>query len=145
MNTNAIKILVVDDNSDSATTLVWLLESMGYEDCTVAHDGPQALKIAKEILPDVVLLDLGLPGMDGYEVCRELRRSPLFADTLLIAQTGWGEERNREMAYFAGFNHHFVKPLKADDLALLLAKVPARKKAEEKPKAKPRKKPGSDA
>jgi CheY-like chemotaxis protein len=122
-----LQILVVDDNIDAATTVVWLLESMGYENCTVAHDGPTALDVARELQPDVILLDLGLPGMNGYEVCRELRRNPMFADTLIIAQTGWGEERNREMAYFAGFNHHFVKPLKPDDLAGLLAKVPARK------------------
>ncbi|MDY6982495.1 MAG: response regulator [Pseudomonadota bacterium] len=122
-----LQILVVDDNIDAATTVVWLLESMGYENCTVAHDGPTALDIARELQPDVILLDLGLPGMNGYEVCRELRRNPMFADTLIIAQTGWGEERNREMAYFAGFNHHFVKPLKPEDLAGLLAKVPARK------------------
>ncbi|HEY0962886.1 MAG TPA: response regulator [Pseudomonadales bacterium] len=123
----SLQILVVDDNVDAATTVVWLLESMGYENCTVAHDGPTALEIAREMQPDVILLDLGLPGMNGYEVCRELRRNPVFADTLIIAQTGWGEERNREMAYFAGFNHHFVKPLQPDDLAGLLAKVPARK------------------
>lgn len=127
MNAKSMQILVVDDNSDAATTVVWLLESMGYPNCSVAHDGPQALELARELQPDVILLDLGLPGMNGYEVCRELRRNPMFADTLLIALTGWGEERNREMAYFAGFNHHFVKPLKPDDLAGLLAKLPARK------------------
>ena len=128
----SLQILVVDDNIDAATTVVWLLESMGYENCTIAHDGPTALEIARELQPDVILLDLGLPGMNGYEVCRELRRNPMFADTLIIAQTGWGEERNREMAYFAGFNHHFVKPLQPDDLAGLLAKVPARKPAARK-------------
>lgn len=128
----SLQILVVDDNIDAATTVVWLLESMGYENCTIAHDGPTALEIARELQPDVILLDLGLPGMNGYEVCRELRRNPMFADTLIIAQTGWGEERNREMAYFAGFNHHFVKPLQPDDLAGLLAKVPERKSAAKK-------------
>ena len=117
MNSKSLQILVVDDNIDAATTVVWLLESMGYDNCAVAHDGPQALELARELQPEVILLDLGLPGMNGYEVCRELRRNKLFADTLIIAQTGWGEERNREMAYFAGFNHHFVKP--ADPTALL--------------------------
>ena len=132
MNSASLQILVVDDNIDAATTVVWLLESMGYSECAVAHDGPQALDMARELQPDVILLDLGLPGMNGYEVCRELRRNPMFADTLIIAQTGWGEDRNREMAYFAGFNHHFVKPLKPDDLAGLLAKVPKRKGAAKK-------------
>lgn len=126
MSKKNLHILVVDDNQDSAMTIVWLLEAMGYDDCSVAHDGPQALAMAKELQPDAILLDLGLPGMNGYEVCRELRRNPLFADTLIIAQTGWSEDRNREMAYFAGFNHHFVKPVKSEDLAALLAKVPKR-------------------
>jgi CheY-like chemotaxis protein len=71
----------------------------------------------------VILLDIGLPGMNGYEVCRELRRNPQFEKTMIIAQTGWGQDRDREMAYFAGFNYHLVKPLKPTDLAALFAKV----------------------
>src|SRR5690606_34485397 len=98
--TKALQILIVDDNVDSATTTGWLLDSMGYPNYTLAQDGPEALALAREILPDVVLLDIGLPGMNGYEICRELRRNPLFADTLIIAQTGWGQDRDREMAYF---------------------------------------------
>ncbi|MGV3593331.1 MAG: response regulator [Gammaproteobacteria bacterium] len=123
MSSRSLQILVVEDNYDSATTTGWLLESMGYPNYTLAQDGPTALEIARRTQPDVVMLDIGLPGMNGYEVCRELRRNPLFADTLIIAQTGWGQDRYREMAYFAGFDHHLTKPLRPVDLEALLSKV----------------------
>ena len=123
MSSRSLQILVVEDNYDSATTTGWLLESMGYPNYTLAQDGPTALEIARRTQPDVVMLDIGLPGMNGYEVCRELRRNPLFADTLIIAQTGWGQDRYREMAYFAGFDHHLTKPLRPVDLEALLSKA----------------------
>jgi CheY-like chemotaxis protein len=123
MSSRALQILVVEDNVDSATTTGWLLESMGYPNYSLAQDGPSALDMARSTPPDVVMLDIGLPGMNGYEVCRELRRNPLFADTLIIAQTGWGQDRYREMAYFAGFDHHLTKPLRPVDLEALLSKV----------------------
>lgn len=126
MSSKLLQILVVEDDLDSATTTAWLLESMGYPNHCVAQSGQQALELARVLLPDVVLLDIGLPGMNGYEICRELRRNPLFADTLIVAQTGWGQDRHREMAYFAGFNHHLVKPLRPDDLEALFAKVTPR-------------------
>jgi CheY-like chemotaxis protein len=118
-----LNILVVDDNVDSAETTGLLLESMGYGSYALAEDGPGAIALAKELQPDVILLDIGLPGMNGYDVCRELRRDPRFADTLIIAQTGWGQDRDREMAYGAGFSHHLVKPLKPGDLTALFAQV----------------------
>ncbi|MGV3592858.1 MAG: response regulator, partial [Gammaproteobacteria bacterium] len=73
MSSRSLQILVVEDNYDSATTTGWLLESMGYPNYTLAQDGPTALEIARRTQPDVVMLDIGLPGMNGYEVCRELR------------------------------------------------------------------------
>jgi CheY-like chemotaxis protein len=100
---------------------------MGYQDNSIAKDGRQALETALKIVPDAILLDIGLPGMNGYEVCRELRKDPRFADTLIIAQTGWGQDRDREMAYFAGFSHHLVKPLKPAELAVLFAGAHARR------------------
>jgi CheY-like chemotaxis protein len=118
-----LQILIVDDNVDSATATGLLLESIGYPHYTLAHDGPEAIEAAREHRPHVIMLDIGLPGMNGYEVCRELRRDPLFEDTLIVAQTGWGQERNREMAFFAGFDQHFVKPLDPQDIKALLAKV----------------------
>jgi CheY-like chemotaxis protein len=123
MSTKNLQILVVEDNIDSATTTGWLLESMGYRNYHLAHDGPQALEAAIRLEPDVILLDIGLPGMNGYEVCRQLRRNPLFVNTLIIAQTGWGQDRDREMAFFAGFSYHIVKPLRPSELQGLLNKV----------------------
>jgi signal transduction histidine kinase len=119
-----LQILIVDDNVDSATTTGWLLEMMGHK-YSLAHTGPYALELAQTLQPDVVLLDIGLPGMSGYEVCRQMRSNPLFENTLIVAQTGWGQERDREMARQAGFDHHLVKPLKLDDIMALFATVVA--------------------
>ena len=118
----ALHILIVDDNVDSAHTTGWLLEMMGHR-CSLAHDGPQALVAAKAEPVHAIFLDIGLPGIDGYEVCRRLRQDPAFADTLIVAQTGWGQDRDREMAREAGFSHHLVKPLRLDDITALLAAV----------------------
>ena len=126
MSVKNLQILVVEDNYDSATTTGWLLESMGYPNYTLAQDGPTALELARRMHPDVVMLDIGLPGMNGYEVCRQLRRNPLFADMMIIAQTGWGQDRYREMAYFAGFNHHLTKPLRPPELEAILSKITPR-------------------
>jgi CheY-like chemotaxis protein len=90
---------------------------------SLAHTGPHALEIAPALQPDVILLDIGLPGMSGYDVCRNMRSNPLFEHTLIVAQTGWGQERDREMAREAGFDHHLVKPLKLDDIMALFATV----------------------
>jgi signal transduction histidine kinase len=117
-------ILVVDDNIPSAKTTGWTLEILGYKP-TLAHDGLEALEMAKNLRPDVILLDIGLPGMNGYDVCRELRKLPEFKDTLLIAQTGWGQEKDRQLAQEAGFDHHLVKPVDFDALSKLIADVKA--------------------
>ncbi len=80
------------------------------------------MKAANDKTPDVILLDIGLPGMNGYEVCRTLRDNPAFNNTVLIAQTGWGQEKDRQLAREAGFNHHLTKPVSLDDLSAILAK-----------------------
>jgi CheY-like chemotaxis protein len=127
MSSKLLQILVVDDDADSATTTAWLLESMGYPNHHIARSGPEALELAQAHVPDVILLDIGLPGMNGYEICRELRRNPLFKETLIVAQTGWGQERHRDMARFAGFSEHLVKPLRPGDLEALFVKVDPRR------------------
>lgn len=113
------RILIVDDNVASAQTTGWMLETLGH-DYTLAHSGQQALEVAESLKPDAILLDIGLPGMNGYDVCRELRKKSQFKNTLIIAQTGWGQQRDRDMAHDAGFNHHLVKPLSLDDISALL-------------------------
>lgn len=115
-----IKTLVVDDNVDSAKTVGWMLELIGHEP-SLAFDGLSAIEMAKQLRPDVILLDIGLPKMDGYEVCRTLRADPAFKDTVLIAQTGWGQAEDRRKAIEAGFDHHLVKPISLDTLTRLLA------------------------
>ena len=104
------RILVVDDNVDAAKSLARLLTRLYGQEVRVAHDGPAALAAAGEFRPEVVLLDIGLPGMDGYEVARRLRERPEFEETLLVALTGWGQEADRERSRAAGFDHHLVKP-----------------------------------
>jgi CheY-like chemotaxis protein len=89
----------------------------------VAYDGPEALETAEVFRPDVILLDIGLPGMDGNEVARRLRGRPEFAETLLVALTGWGQEADVERSREAGFDHHLVKPADPDAILGLLTKT----------------------
>jgi len=116
------RILVVDDNRDAAETLGLLLQVQGHEVRT-AHDGAAALAVlAESYLPDVVLLDISLPGMDGYEVARRLRQNAALDTVLLVALTGYGNEEVRSQAQQAGFDHYMVKPLDLDALHALLAR-----------------------
>ena len=117
-----MNVLIVDDNVDSAQTSLWMLDLMGHK-ATVAHDGVKALELAQAIKPDVVLLDIGMPGMDGYEVCRQLRQMPEMKNKTVIAQTGWGQESDRQKAFAAGFDHHITKPVSLDLLTQLLADI----------------------
>ena len=109
------RILVVDDNVDSADSLALMLELGGHE-VRVANDGLEALETARDFLPGVVLLDLGMPKLSGYEVARLIRQEPWGQDLVLIAQTGWGQEEDRRRTHEAGFDAHLTKPL---DHALL--------------------------
>ena len=118
------RVLVVDDNPDAADSLALLLRLAG-QDARPAYDGPSALKLAAELRPDVVFLDIGMPGMDGYEAARRFRQMPGFADVLLVALTGWGQEEDRRRSAEAGFDRHLVKPVEPADLEGLLA-VPHR-------------------
>jgi two-component system CheB/CheR fusion protein len=111
------RILIVDDNVDSAESLALLLHLDGGHEVRVAHDGPAGLEAVGQFLPEVVLLDIGLPGgMDGYEVARRLRDLPGLESTFLVALTGYGQEEDRRRAEEAGFDAHCVKPA---DLAVL--------------------------
>ncbi|HEX7889196.1 MAG TPA: response regulator [Ramlibacter sp.] len=114
------RILVVDDLAPSAETLMTLLEMEGFQ-VRVAHEGQDALRIAREFRPDVVLLDIGLPGMNGFEVAHGLRSQPESKDALLIALTGYGEAESRSRSAQAGFDFHMVKPADVDLLLSMLA------------------------
>lgn len=121
---NDYKVLVVDDNLDGATTLSMLLELSGFEAESV-HDGPSALRAAMEFRPDAVVLDIGLPGLDGYQVARRLRSSPELTGMVIIALTGHGQDADRERSRQAGFDHHFVKPTDPSTLCDVLARYAA--------------------
>jgi PAS domain S-box-containing protein len=116
------RVLVVDDNVDAAETLVTFLEMLGLQ-ATSVHEGTGALAAAQRFDPDVVLLDIGLPGMDGYQVARVLRADPQVGRARLIALTGWGADTDRRRAMDAGFDHHLTKPVDLGVLEDLLRKV----------------------
>jgi signal transduction histidine kinase len=121
---HSLKVLVVDDNEPVAQTMGWMLEEIGHG-YHLVHDGRLALQAARDYRPDVILLDIGLPVMDGYEVCRAFRQDPEFKDALIIAQTGWGQDRDKTLAFQAGFDHHLVKPVAYDELERILAEKAA--------------------
>lgn len=118
------RVLVVDDNLDGAATLAMLLEFSGYQVRSV-YDGLTALKAVDEFRPHAVVLDIGLPGLDGYEVARRVRRNQ--ADIVLIALTGYGQDSDRERSRRAGFDHHFVKPTDPHTLCDVLQRAVARR------------------
>jgi len=107
---SSLRILIVDDNRDGADSLSELLKMMG-NDTRTAYDGQQGVALAEEYRPDVTLLDIGLPTLNGYEVCQLIRQQPWGQDVLLIAVTGWGQDEDRRRSREAGFDHHIVKPV----------------------------------
>ena len=115
----AHRLLVVDDNKDAAESMSMLLEMWGHE-VAFAYDGPSALETAQEWRPEAVFLDIGLPGMDGYEVAERLRELPQAKDAILIAITGYGQEDDLARSKRAGINHHLVKPVAPDALRSLI-------------------------
>jgi PAS domain S-box-containing protein len=119
-NGHPLRVLAVDDNLDAAKTLGLLLQASGHE-VRLAHDGPHALEAVTEFQPQVVLLDIGLPRMDGFEVARRLRLLPGGDQIFLVALTGYGQEEDRQRSHEAGFNQHLVKPVEPEELEKLLA------------------------
>ena len=118
------RLLVVDDNRDSANSLAALLEAMGHEVRT-AYDGPGALSVASDFRPRAAFVDIGLPGMDGYEVARRLRACPELAPVTLVAFTGYCQDEDRQRVLEAGFDHHVAKPARLSELARIVGGLPA--------------------
>jgi CheY-like chemotaxis protein len=114
-----LRILVVEDNRDTADSLRLLLELYGYE-VTVTYSGPDGVRAAEQDQPDVVLCDIGLPGLDGHGVARQLRANPATAKARLIAVTAYGQDEDRRRSHEAGFEHHLVKPVDPDALLKVL-------------------------
>jgi CheY-like chemotaxis protein len=121
--TESRRILVVDDNRDATETLAALLQLSGHQTAT-AFDGKAALEIADAFRPHVLLLDIGMPELNGYEVARSVRSLPWGRDALLIALTGWGQDEDRRRSQEAGFDAHLVKPVDHGQLMRLLAELP---------------------
>jgi signal transduction histidine kinase/ActR/RegA family two-component response regulator len=120
--TGKASVLVVEDNPDTAESLMMLLELLGHR-VRVAPDGIAALELARANAPDVMLVDIGLPGIDGYEVARRVRRDPALKDIVLVALTGYGRDEDKQTAARAGFDHHLVKPVDPEALHGLVAQL----------------------
>ncbi len=105
-----LRVLVVDDNHDASEVLSILLESMGFN-AKAVNSGPAALAALPNYRPNVILMDIGMPGMNGYEVARHIRAQPQFNDIKLLALTGWGQEEDRRLSHNAGFDYHLTKPV----------------------------------
>jgi len=118
-----LRILVVDDNADAAESLALILQMDGHV-ARVAHDGPQALALAAQLHPQVAVVDIGMPGMDGYEVARRLRALP-GPVPLLVALTGWDSEDDLQASHAAGFDHHLAKPADVAQVERLLSQLRA--------------------
>lgn len=125
--TPPLRVLIADDNHDAADTLRELLQAGGHT-TRVAYDGAGALAIAEQFRPDLVLLDIGMPGMDGYDTARAMRRLPGLEDVTLTALTGWGAAEDRARTRAAGFDHHLLKPVKLGELQAMLRQAPTRKR-----------------
>ncbi len=105
-----MRVLVVDDNHDAGEVLAMLLESMGFE-ARAVDSGPAALAALPDYQPNVILMDIGMPGMSGYDVARHIREQPQYEDIKLVALTGWGQEKDRRLSRESGFDHHLTKPV----------------------------------
>jgi CheY-like chemotaxis protein len=113
------RVLIADDNLDAAESLAVLLRMEGH-DVTVVHDGRAALATINSVQPEIALLDIGMPELDGYQVARLVRQGSLGRAVTLVAMTGWGQDRDKARALGAGFNHHFTKPIEPTQLMNLI-------------------------
>jgi CheY-like chemotaxis protein len=120
----SFRILIVDDNQDGADSLAVMLRIMGNELHTV-YDGVSAIESSETFAPDAVLLDLGMPNMNGFETCRRIRAHPWGKNMILIALTGWGQAEDRQQSQEAGFNYHLVKPVAPETLMKVVAMLVA--------------------
>ncbi|QJR80322.1 PAS domain S-box protein [Alteromonas pelagimontana] len=117
-----VNVLIVDDNQDAAVTMAWILEAMDYR-VEVAEDATEALQMVEQFTPDLALLDIGLPGMNGYDLCVALKKNPALAHTMFVAQTGWGQPEHIERSKASGFSYHLVKPVNMSEIKPLLEEV----------------------
>ncbi len=117
------RIVVADDNEDSAFTMAMMLKLMG-NDVRTAHDGFEAIEVAEAFRPELILLDIGMPGLNGYDACRRIREQAWGKGVVMVALTGWGQDEDKRRSREAGFDHHLVKPIEPEALEKLLAALP---------------------
>lgn len=117
---SSLRILIVDDNRDGADSMSQMLEIMGNYTRT-AYDRQQGVDMAEEYQPDVILFDIGMPKLNGYDACRLIREQPWGKGVVLVAVTGWGQDKDRRRSREAGFDHHLVKPVDPQALMAILA------------------------
>jgi CheY-like chemotaxis protein len=120
----ASRVVIIDDNQDAADTMSMLVEQLGGSART-AHDAASGLAAVQEFHPDIVFLDIGMPGMDGYEACRRIRQQPSARNVVVVAVTGWGRSQDKQRALDAGFDAHLTKPVDPTALARVLARPPS--------------------
>lgn len=120
--TRSLRVLVVDDNVDTVSSFSMLLKALGH-DVRSAYDGSTAVQAALDYRPDVVFLDIGLPGLNGYEVANRIRQHPVLKNVVLVASTGYGQDSDRQISLEAGFDHHLVKPARLAEILQILATV----------------------
>jgi CheY-like chemotaxis protein len=120
VGTSSLRILIADDNRDAAESLAALLRMVGH-DVRIAYDGVEALGLASEYRPDAIVLDIGMPKMNGYDVAKKLRAEPTGQQMTIIALSGWGQEEDKRRSREAGIDHHLVKPLEPTSLLQVLA------------------------
>jgi CheY-like chemotaxis protein len=114
------RILVADDNEDSALSMAMMLKIMG-NDVRMARDGVEAVEAAKEFRPEMILLDIGMPRMNGYDACRRIREMDFGRDVIIVALTGWGQDEDKRRSKEAGFDRHLIKPIDPEAIEKLLA------------------------
>ncbi len=114
----SLRVLIADDNQDGAEALGLLMEIYGHE-VHLAHSGAEALEVASQFRPDVGILDIGMPDLDGYEVAKRIRHEAWGTPITLIALTGWGQDNDKRLAHAAGFDHHVTKPASPEHLCAL--------------------------
>ena len=120
--TRSLRVLVVDDNVDTVDTLAMIMKELGH-DVRKAYDGSTSLETALAYRPHIMLLDIGLPGLDGYQLATRIRKQPTLQDVVLVALTGYGDESARQRSLGAGFDHHLTKPADFNKLKEILATV----------------------
>lgn len=124
----SLHVLIVDDNTASAQTTGWMVEILGHS-YALADRAETAIVAAAETPPDVVMLDIGLPGTNGFDLCRNMKTMPALADTVFIAHSGYGDSQTRAIATAVGFAHFLLKPFEPENLEAMLAEAAARKAA----------------